>query len=76
MAKYFANYSINNGTSLSRGLFGNSKSQLKKTIVSLVKDSIFSGSTGKFYISESETGRKVISGYVDASKRVHYLEGE
>lgn len=54
MAKYYANFAVNNGTSLIRDEVFSNKREACKYILSRAKGECFYGSRGHCYVTDSE----------------------
>lgn len=62
MAKYYANFNVNNGTRLSQSVEGNNKIRLWKDIKDMARGELFAGGDGRVWV-EDEKGEEVFSGH-------------
>jgi hypothetical protein len=70
--KYYANFSVNNGTMYMQPIWGNNKRKLAKQIRDVALAEIFQGNTGCFSVVDDKTSECVVYATIDRNKKVHY----
>ena len=61
MAKYYANFNVNNGTRLQNPIERGNKTKLWKDIKDMARGNLFAGGEGRVWVKD-EAGRTVFSG--------------